>query len=77
MTMPLDATKDNVRAGLGEVFPANQGTRDHLLAIAKEAASVAESIYATGTVTEATPGVRVFIGNVSDTDIGKALNENP
>lgn len=77
MTMPIDATKANVRAGLAEVFPANQSTRGQLLAIAKEACSLAESIFATGTGTDASPGVRTFVGNVTITDIGKALNENP
>ena len=77
MTMAIDATKDNVRAGLGEVFPANQDTRGALLTLAKEAASVAESIYATGTGTDADPGIRDFVGNVTTTDIGRALNDNP
>ena len=77
MTMAIDATQDNVRAGLGEVFPANQDTRDALLTIAKEAASVAEEVFATGIGTVASPGMRVFVGNVTDTDVSKALNENP
>jgi hypothetical protein len=77
MTMALDATQDNVRAGLAEVFPANQSTRGQLLTVAKEPASVAESIFASGTGTDANPGNRTFVGSVTTTDIGKALNENP
>lgn len=77
MTMPVDATKDNIRAGIAEVFPANQSTRAALLAIAKEPASLAESIFATGTGSNAAPGVRVFVGDVSIEDIGRALNDNP
>ena len=77
MTIPLDATKSNVRAGLAEVFPANQNTRGRLLAIAKEAATVVESIFSTGTGTAASPGVRVVVGDVSLEDIGRALNDNP
>lgn len=77
MTMDIDATKDNVRAGLAEVFPSNQTTRGQLLAIAKEPANLYESIFATGTGTDASPGVRAVAGNVSHTIIGKALNDNP
>ena len=77
MTLPIDATKANVRAGLGEVFPANQVTRGQLLTIAKEFCSIAEEIYVTGTGTVADPGVRVFVGLITTTDIGRALNENP
>lgn len=77
MTMSIDATKSNVRAGLAEVFPSNQTTRGQLLAIAKEAATLAQSLFATGAGTDADPGVRVVVGNISTTDVGKALNENP
>ena len=77
MTRDIDASKDNVRAGLAEVFPSNQDTRGQLLAIAKEAASLTESIYATGTGTTASPGVRVVVGNLSVNELSKSLNENP
>lgn len=77
MTMAIDATKANVRAGLAEVFQANQSTRGQLLAIAKEVCSVAEELYATGTGTDADPGVRDFVGTITTQDIGQALNENP
>lgn len=77
MTMAIDASKGNVRAGLAEVFPANQTTRGQLLAIAKEAASVAESIFATGTGTDASPGVRTLVGSITTEDVGRALNDNP
>lgn len=77
MTMPIDASKDNVRAGLAEVFPSNQTTRGQLLSIAKEPASLAESIFATGTGTEASPGVRTFVGSITIEDVGRALNDNP
>ena len=76
MTIAIDATKDNVRAGLAEVFPANQETRGQLLAIAYELASLVESIYATGTGTESDQGVRVVVGTLPVLDVSKALNEN-
>lgn len=77
MTLAIDATKANVRQGLADVFPSNQTTRGQLLSIAKEAASMAESLFATGTGTDAAPGVRVVRGPITTTDVGKALNENP
>lgn len=77
MTADIDATKINVRSGLAEVFPANQTTRDQLLSIAKEAASIVEEIFATGTGTTADPGIRTQIGPVTINDIGTALNNNP
>lgn len=77
MTMPIDATKENVRAGLAEVFPANSETRPALLNIAKEAATLAESLFATGTGTTALPGVRTFVGTITTEDVGRALNDNP
>ena len=77
MTLAIDATKANVRAGLAEVFSAQSASRSALLAIAKEAASLAESIFASGEGSTANPGTRVFVGNVTTTDIGRALNENP
>lgn len=77
MTMNIDATKPNVRQGLADVFPQNQQTRGNLLSIAKEQASVAESIYATGTGTSPNPGVRTFVGDISIEDVGRALNDNP
>lgn len=77
MTLPIDATKTNVRQGLADVFPANQSTRGALLAIAKRPATGGESVFATGTGTDANPGIAEFEGMLTTTDIGKALNENP
>ena len=77
MTAPLDATSTNVRQGIADAFGAQTTTRANLLGIGKEACSVFESIYATGTGTDASPGVRTIVGNVSVVDLSTALNQNP
>lgn len=77
MTVSINATKDNVRAGLADVFGAGTTTRTQLLAIAKENATLAESIYAVGTGDTANPAIRGYVGVVTISDIGKALIENP
>ena len=76
MLREYDATKANIRAGLAEAW-SNGNTRDNLIAISKEATSLVESLYAAGTGTDVSPGIRVFVGNVTDIDVGKALNNNP
>ena len=74
MTAPIDATKANIRQGLADVFPSNGATRGQLLTVAKESASVFESIYAAGVGTTANPAVRVVNGPVTIQNIGAALN---
>ena len=51
--------------------------RAALSAMQRRAASVAESIYATGTGNTSTPGTLVFQGTISTDDVGRALNDNP
>lgn len=77
MTLPLESGKANVRAGLAQCWAANSSTRAALLVVAKRAATLGESIYATGTGTGAAPGDLVFDGLLSTGDIGRSLNENP
>jgi len=76
MTVSFDATKDNVRKGLADAFDGNMTTRGQMLAVAKELATVNQSIFATGTGTNADPGVRVATGPLTILDVGRALNEN-
>ena len=76
MLSPYDATMDNIRAGLGATWGASN-TADALIPISKEPCSITEEIYATGTGTTASPGIRDFVGSISDTDISLSLNENP
>ena len=77
MTAPLDATKSNVRQGIADAFGAPTSTRAALIAVGKELATLAQSIFATGTGTEGDPGIRVVTGDITTTDVGRALNENP
>ena len=72
MMRSYDATKANIRAGLNEAWGGT--TEANLIAISKEFCSVAEEIYAD---TTASPATRVFVGNITATDVGLALNANP
>ena len=71
MTLSVDATKANIRAGVNEAFNA-AGTAAFLV-IAKEMCSVTEEIYADKT---GSPATRVFVGTLTIVDTGRALNEN-
>ena len=64
MTADLDASKANVRAGLAEVWPANQTTRGQLLAIANRAASRIEKLFASGTGSTASPATMAVEGPI-------------
>lgn len=77
MTFSIDATKTNVRAGLGNAFQTSNSSKAGLLAIAKAVASRAEALFATGDGSSGSPGVRSFIGKITTLDVGLALNENP
>jgi len=77
MTLPLEPSKAEVRQGLADVWSVSSATRPALIAIAKRFATVCESLFATGTGTDATPGTLTFEGAVTIQDIGQALNENP
>lgn len=75
MSLPLDPSKANVRAGLADVWPVGT-TRTQLLAVAKRYATQAERLYATGTGTTATPGLLGWEGQLGHWDVSKALNEH-
>ena len=77
MTLPLQADKTAVRQGLADCWAANTTTRQQLLSISKRFASKAEKLFATGTGTDASPGLLGWEGTVTYTDVGIALNENP
>jgi len=76
MTASFDATKGNVRQGLQDAFENTAMTRTQMIALAKEIASVSQSLFATGTGTNADPGVRMVTGLVTIENIGRALNES-
>jgi hypothetical protein len=64
-----------VRSGIGDIFSGPQGAnqRTHLLAMGKRLATKAEWLYATGTGTTGDPGTMDFEGNLTNTDVAKAL----
>ena len=69
----LDASDANVRQGIADAFGAGTTTRANLLALGKRLASIYESVFATGTGTEAAPATAVVEGNVSPKTIAEAL----
>ena len=77
MTLPLEPYKDAVRQGLADCWSPTSDTRAALIAISKRFATLCESLFTTGTGTDATPGLLVFEGLVTSQDIGQALNNNP
>ena len=77
MTMAINTSSANVRQGLADAFAQNTTTRPNLLAIAKRFATVAESIFSTGTGTSGNPGTLGFEGTITTEDVGRALNDNP
>jgi hypothetical protein len=76
-TSNLNADDSNIRQGIADAFGPSTTTRANLLAVAKRAATVGESVFATGTGTDATPGSLDFVGSLTTGDVGRALNENP
>jgi hypothetical protein len=74
MTLPLDTTKANVRAGLADVWPVGT-TRTQLLAACKRYATQAEALFATGSGTSGTPGTLVWEGMLGHWDVSEALNK--
>lgn len=70
-----DASKADIRAMFDDIWSGAGGasTRATLLALWKRAATNAEKLYATGTGSDASPGLLVFEGSVSESDINAAL----
>ena len=75
-TVDLDATDLNIRQGILDAF-AGTTSLDQLTNVAKKNATLAQSIYATGTGTTQDPGINDFDELVTIHDIGRALNDNP
>ena len=73
MTLNLDASDPNVRQGILDAFSGQ--TLTNLTAVAKRISSLYESLYATGTGTEANPSLLVLEGPLTTQIVGKALNE--
>lgn len=71
-----DASKADIRAMFNDIWSGAGGTttRANLLALWKRAATRGEKLYATGTGTDATPGLLVFEGVITTADITAARN---
>ena len=65
MTMPIDASKTNVRQGIADCWASNTTTRANLLTAAKRNATRAEKLLATGAGTSGSPSVMGYEGNLS------------
>ena len=61
------------RQMFADIFGVNSATNVALIALWKRAAKRGEQLFATGTGTNATPGLLVFEGNISNDDILTAL----
>ena len=71
----VNPSKDRLRAGFDQVFSAAGGatTRPLLLALWKRFALRGEKVYATGTGSDATPGLLAFEGQITAQNISDAL----
>jgi hypothetical protein len=73
-TLPvIDASQTNIRTGFTAAFGAGSGTVAAVLPLVKRFATNAEAVFATGTGTNASPGLLVFEGQVSENIIAQAL----
>lgn len=77
MTLPIDPSRTAVRQGLADCWASNTTTRAALTAAGKRRAGLAESLFVSGTGTEATPGLLGVEGPVTLQDISACLNANP
>lgn len=70
-----DASKADVRAMFNDIWSGAGGatTRANLLALWKRFAKRGERLFATGTGTDAVPGLLVFEGNITNDDIVQAI----
>ena len=69
----LDCRIQNIRQGLNDAFSATTTTKASVLAAIKRPALRGERLFATGTGSDASPGILVVVGNLTDVDIDKAL----
>lgn len=75
----IDPSRADIREFFDDVFSAAGGvnTRANLAILWVRLVNVTEEIFATGTGTQGDPGMLVFSGTVTSTDIGQSLNNNP
>ena len=69
----LDCGIANIRQGLNDAFSAANSTKAAVLAVIKRDAKRGEKLFATGTGSEGSPGTLVFVGDITDSDVEKAM----
>jgi hypothetical protein len=74
-TLPIDASKPAVRQGIADAWGAGSATGLALTALAKRPASLAESLYTTGTGNNGNPGLLTWQGPLQVNDVSDALNK--
>jgi hypothetical protein len=72
MAANINAADSAVRQGIADAWASNSATRPALLAVAKRAATVAESVYQP-VGTDATPGTLVVEGQLTINNLGDAF----
>lgn len=75
MTLPIDATKTNIRQGIADAWGAGSATGTALTALAKRTSTRWENLWTTGTCTTGTPGALVIEGALSVNDVSRSLND--
>jgi len=76
MTLPLQPYKTTVRQGLADCWGPATSTRAALIAVAKRYATLCEELFATGTGSDADPGLLAVEGQISLYELSTALNNN-
>lgn len=74
MTLPIDATRANIRQGIADAWGGGSATGVALTALAKRTASKAENLFTTGTCTTGTPGLLGWEGPLHVNDVSNTLN---
>lgn len=70
----VNPSKSNVRQGLRDCFGSTSATYTGMLPHLKRPATRGERLFATGTGTDAAPGLLDFEGTVTDADVVAAVN---
>lgn len=78
MTMPIQIGSPNVRKALADAWKLGPNTKTNMDGLSKRLATHAELVFAEGTAkgTEADPLDLGFEGDITTSDIGRAINEN-
>jgi hypothetical protein len=63
----------NIRQGLNDAFASANNTKAAVLAVIKRDAKRGEKLFATGTGSDASPATLVFVGDITDVDVEKAM----